>query len=347
MSAAVFYHSGNPDLAFSAELKKITVTDMKGRSVLIPEPSDINRVAILTSPQVLAAYVIGVQDKLCAVTNSVKKWELLYKFDPHLHDVPAVRSQAAQVNIEALLQADPDIVIGSELDMQPVEKSTGLITLRINSSPVKGSINQTIEEIRFFGKVFDREDRAEIYISNINKNLSRIKEAVAGVPLEKRPKVFMGYDTDHLTTYGGGTFMDEWIEAAGCVNAAKGISSLGGKEGGLVSVSMEHILSWDPDIVIIDSGNPEDLLSDSSWSKLSAMKDKKVYRLPSGLFIWNRASCEAAAMLPQWLAIIAYPDKLGNLKLRDEVRRFYVEIFRFKLSDDDINNILYPSIGRR
>jgi iron complex transport system substrate-binding protein len=326
----------------SQKTNPVSINDMTGRTVMIPEPQDIKRVAVLTSPQVLAAYAVGVQDKLCGVTNAVKKWDMLNMYDPHLKKVPAVRSQMAEVNIEALLQADPDIVIGSELDMDKVDKSTKLTTLRINSAQVNGSISQTKDEMRFFGLLFNRQEKSELYVSYLDNILSLIKFSLADIPAEKRLKVFMGYNADHLTTYGGETFMDDWIKAAGCINAAGAVSGLGGKEGGQVTVSMEQVLSWDPDIIIIDNGNPDDLLNNPSWSKLKACQNKKIYRLPVGLFIWNRASCEAAAMVPQWLAITAYPEKLAFMNINDRVREFYIKIFSIQLTDRLIHNILYP-----
>jgi hypothetical protein len=61
-----------------------------------------------------------------------------------------------------------------------------------------------------------------------------------------------------------------------------------------------------------------------------------------GLFIWNRASCEAAAMVPQWLAITAYPEKLDFMNINDQVRQFYIKIFSIQLTDRLIHNILSP-----
>ena len=158
----------------------------------------------------------------------------------------------------------------------------------------------------------------------------------------KKLKVFMGYNPDHLTTYGGGTFMNEWIEAAGCVNAARDISSLGGKEGGLTAISMEQVLSWNPDVVVIDSGSPGSLAGDAVWSGLSAVKNRRVFRLPVGVFIWNRPSCEAGVMLPEWLALTAYPNRFRNMDIRSEVKRFYQEIFHFAFTDEDVRRILHP-----
>jgi len=44
--------------------------DMTGNTVNIPTPDKIERVAVLTSPQVQIMYILGMQDKLCAMTAS-------------------------------------------------------------------------------------------------------------------------------------------------------------------------------------------------------------------------------------------------------------------------------------
>jgi len=326
----------------SARTTMVTITDMAGRRVTLPSPEYIKRVAIQTSPQVLEAYAIGIQDKLCAVTNSVKMWKALIKVDPRLANIPATRSTNAQINIEALLQANPDVCIGGDLDMQVIESATSLPTLHITQGKPGAFFEQLKKEMSFFGLVFGKTARARAFNEYLDNLQATIRSATADLKPEKKLKVFMGYDADHLTTYGGNTFMNEWIEAAGCLNAAKAISSLGGKEGGLTNVSMEQVLAWDPDIIVIDSGNPPDLYKDAVWSKLSAVKNRTAYRLPVGVFIWNRPSCEAGAILPEWLALMAYPDRFKNMDIKSEVKRFYKDVFHFEFTDEDVRHILSP-----
>jgi iron complex transport system substrate-binding protein len=328
--------------AADAAKNAVTVTDMDGRRVAIPPPQSITRVAIQTSPQVLEAYAIGIQDKLCAVTNAVKMWKTLTKVDPHLASVPATRSTNAQVNIEALLQTHPDVCLGGDVDMQVIEQATTLPTLHVSQGRPGSYFEQLKNEVAFFGLVFGRQPRAQAYAAYLDTLQGAIKAATGDLPPDRRVKVFMGFDAEHLTTYGGNTFMDEWIDAAGCVNAARGISSIGGREGGLTSISMEQVLLWNPDIIVIDSGNPEALKRDPVWSTLPAVKNNRVYRLPVGIFIWNRPSCESAAMLPEWLALTAYPSRFRNVDIRSEIKRFYQEIFRFTFTDEDVRQILSP-----
>jgi iron complex transport system substrate-binding protein len=328
--------------ASGAAAPPVTITDMAGRRVTLPAPENIRRVAIQTSPQVLEAYAIGVQDKLCAVTNAVKMWKTLTRVDPRLATVPATRSGNAQINIEALLGTNPDVCIGGDMDMQAIEAATGLPTLHISQGLPGAFFDQLKKEMSFFGAVFARGDRAKVFNEHLDRVQTAVRSATADLMPDKRLRVLMAYNADHLTTYGGNTFMDEWIEAAGCVNAAKAVSSLGGKEGGLTTVSLEQVLAWNPDMIVLDAGRPQDLYQDAVWSKLAAVKNRKVYRLPVGLFIWNRPSCEAGAMLPEWLALTAYPDRFKNIDAIGEVKRFYREVFHFAFTDADVAKILSP-----
>jgi iron complex transport system substrate-binding protein len=315
---------------------------MAGRQVTVPAPEYIRRVAIQTSPQVLEAYAIGVQDKLCAVTSSVKMWKTLTKVDPRLMNIPATRSGNAQINIEALLQTNPDICIGGDIDMKVIEEATDLPTLHISQGKPGAYFEQLKKEMSFFGLVFGRSDRAAVFNRYLDSLQATIKSATSDLSPAKKIRVFMGFNADHLTTYGGNAFMNEWIDAAGCINAARAISSLGGKEGGLTTVSMEQVLAWNPDMIVLDSGNPADLYDDAVWSKLSAVRNRRVYRLPIGVFIWNRPSCEAGAMLPEWLALTAYPNRFMKTDIKKEVQRFYREVFHFTLTDEDVRIILSP-----
>jgi iron complex transport system substrate-binding protein len=334
--------TGSSDEKGNQKIKMRVITDMTGRQVTIPPPDYIRRIAVLTSPQVLNAYAVGVSEELCAVTNSVKRWKLLAKANPRLKDVPAPRAGNAQINIEALLQTNPDLCIGSESDMRPIEKSTKLPTLRI-SLGIPGDYFKSIrQEVAFFGIVFGKEERVRTFDKYLDDALERVKAATEAAQEKKKLKVYMGFDADHLTTYGGGTFMDEWIDAAGCVNSAGAVRSPGGKEGGLAGISMEQLVGWNPDIIIIDTGKPEDLYSKQVWSELSAVKNKNVFRLPMGVFLWNRPSCESAVLFPQWLAVTAYPDRFRSFDFKNYCKSFYADVLGLDIAVGDINQMINP-----
>ena len=319
------------------------LTDMNGNKVEIPTPENIERVAVLTSPQVQIMYIIGMQDKLCAMTASQYRYTLFEKFYPRQADIPAPRRQAADINIEELIASDPQFCIGSETDMDLVRQTTPFPTIDITSASGDPSLvfETRKEEIAMYGEIFGAQDRARKYADYLDSVLARLKEATKSVQ-EKELSVYMGFNADHLTTYGGDTYMQYQIAAAGLTNAAGEIESAGGREGGLITVSPEQILSWNPDIIIIDSGSADELKADAAWQTLNAVQNGRVYILPVGAFIWNRPSPESAVLLPMWLGITAYPDLFTDTTAEDEVKKCWKEIFGFDLSDEDVDSILFP-----
>lgn len=316
------------------------IVDFEERTVTIPTPENIERVAVLTSPPNIITFVLGVNDLVCATSNPIKNSVFLNRIYPRLAEIPAVRAGAGKINIEALLEADPDFCLGSSTDLMPVDDTTGIPTLRCIDTAVTAYPEQQKKEVRFFGEVFGRQEQAEKYCTYLDDNVTAIQAAVGGLPENEKLSVYVGFNADHLTTFGADTFMDEWIYAAGCVNAAHPISTLGGAEGGLAAISMEQVLTWNPDVVIIDTGTPEDVYNDPLWADIPAVKNRQVYYLPRGMFGWNRASVEPAVLFPMWLAVSVYPDKLPGYTIEGELQKFYREIINYELTESDISLIL-------
>ncbi|MDY6971540.1 MAG: ABC transporter substrate-binding protein [Thermodesulfobacteriota bacterium] len=315
-----------------------TIEDMTGRK--IPIPLKINRVAVLTSPCVQIMYIIGARDKLCAITKPFRT-HLLAKIDSNLRSVLAPRDCMTEINIEELLRTNPDICMGSIQDMQTVEGNTKLPTVYLTTISREGiTFEKQMEEVRLFGKIMGKEEKAEKYISYLADGLIFLKKRMANIP-EKR-RVSFGFGPNHQVTLGGDTYLQKRIEAAGCINVAERLSTLGGKEGGLSEVSMEQILAWNPDLVVIDEGTPERVFTNPQWRGITAVKNDKVFRLPIGVFKWNRPSAEASVLFPQWLARIAYPARFQDRSIAAEIKRYFREILEYELDDREIKTILHP-----
>jgi iron complex transport system substrate-binding protein len=315
---------------------------MDGNRVELPVPENIERVAILTSPTVQLIYIMGEQDKLCAMTASQRRFKLFEKFYPPQKMIPAPRKCMADMNIEALLATNPQFCIGTKADMNVVRKNTRLRTITVDTLSPTHFFKCRKEELRLFGKIFGKPDRAEKYCAYLDNVLSDIKSKTTDIPEARRVKVFMGFGPKHMITYGGDTYMQDLIVASRCRNVAEKLSTIAGKEGGLSTVSMEQVLTWNPDIVIIDTGNPAALAKDRVWAGITAVKNGNVFRLPVGGFMWNRASAEVAVLLPQWLALNAYPDRFPDMKAESEIKKYFHKILGFDLSDKDVKRILNP-----
>jgi len=321
------------------------ISDMNGRKIEVPDP--LTRVALFGGPTGQIAYILGVRSQLCAVTNTLRGSELVSAFDPTVKDLPGPRTTSGQINIEELLMSNPQLVIAGNLDGSIVEKKTK-IPVAYTESNMDHGFDLLRSEIRFYASIFQKEARGERYIAYLDKNIAFLQSRTKLIPADKRKKVFNGYGPSHLVTLGGDTFMHERILTAGCLDAVADISTSGTKEGlhsGLSEMSMEKVLGWNPDILIIDSGKPEVLYSDPRWKNIKAVRDRQVFKQPVGIFIWDRPTAEAAILYPLWLAKSAYPEYFKDVDMVREVKRFYTEIMSFDLSDAQAQALLSGSFG--
>jgi iron complex transport system substrate-binding protein len=321
------------------------ITDMNGRKIEVPDP--LTRVALFGGPTGQIAYILGARSQLCAVTSTLKGSELINTFDPTIKDLPGPRTTSGQINIEELLMSNPQLVIAGNLDGSIVEKKTK-IPVAYTESTMNHGFDLLRSEIRFYASVFQKEARGERYIAYLDKNIAFLQSRTKLIPADKRKKVFNGYGPSHLVTLGGDTFMHERILTAGCLDATADITTCGVKEGlhsGLSEMSMERVLGWNPDVLIIDSGKPKELYADPRWKNIKAVRYRQVFKQPVGIFIWDRPTAESAILYPLWLAKTVYPKYFRDVDTAREVKRFYSEIMSFDLSDAQAKALLSGSFG--
>jgi iron complex transport system substrate-binding protein len=317
-----------------------TITDMKGRAFEVADP--LERIALLGGPTGQIAFILGVEDRLCAVTNTLKMSALVDTFFPEIQDIPAPRTTSGSINIEELIKSYPDIAIAGDIDGGIVLEKTRIPVAFLEDSMGEG-LEDIKKEVRFYGNVFNTPDRAERYVDFLNRMTRFVQERTRDIPADQRKKVFQGYNPSHLVTLGGDTFMQERIEIAGCLNAAQSVTTIGQRTGlhsGLGEVSMEQVLDWNPDILVINYSTPEDVYADPRWRQIKAVQNRQVYLQPAGVFIFNRPTAESAAIFPLWLANKAYPEKFADVCIPCMVKKFYQKVFQFDLTDDQVTHIL-------
>jgi iron complex transport system substrate-binding protein len=89
------------------------------------------------------------------------------------------------------------------------------------------------------------------------------------------------------------------------------------------------------------------MAANPQWQTIPAVRNHRVFYEPAGIFIFNRPTAESAVLYPLWLAIKAYPERFKDIKLKDEVRRFYKEICGWSLSDEQVANIISGAYENR
>ena len=317
-----------------------TIVDMRGDEIRVPDP--LERVALFGGPTGQVAYLMGARDKICAFSKAMKASDLLAELDPSIKTVPAPRGTAGNINLETMIMANPQLVVAGDPDGSIVSRKTGLPVAYLESD-MGGGQKMLKEEIRFYARVFDAQARGERYIDYLDRITGLIRSRVADINPADRKVVFHGYGPDHLVTLGGDTFIKERIEIAGCINATDMVGSKGKQEGlhfGLAEISMEQVLMWNPDLLVIDSGSPQSLFKDARWATVKAVQQKQVFFQPVGIFILDRPTAEAAVLHPLWLAKMAYPDRFEDVDLVAEVMHFYNTLMGLKVTQEQAGKIL-------
>ncbi|MGB0681538.1 MAG: iron ABC transporter substrate-binding protein [Magnetovibrionaceae bacterium] len=246
---------------------------------------------------------------------------------PSVIDLPVLGRLAGRggtANVEVVLKADPDLVIdyGS---VRPtfisladrVQDQTGLPVALLD-----GSLDEIPETFRKLGAFLHRQDRASLLADKAEELLARIDRIVAAEPAENRPRVYYGRGGTGLETGRRGSINVEMLNRLGAVNVAAATG-----DGGLARISLEQVVTWDPDLIItIDPNFYADIFENPQWAGLRAVREGRVYLAPDLPFGWfDRPPSINRLIGLEWLVHLLYPDRAeGDLV---EIARTFMATF--------------------
>ena len=177
--------------------------------------------------------------------------------------LPAVGTLGAP-SMEPLIAAKPDLVVAESL-RQEIPASFGL---RVELFPA-ANFDDYFRNLERLGALLGRKEKAAKEVARARRRLEAWREADAGLPDRRRPKVLVVIGDSPVITAGKRSFLTAMIELAGGRNAAAG------EDRDYFSCSPEEIALWNPD-VILAPGLPEEKLRElersPAWSGLSAVK---------------------------------------------------------------------------
>jgi iron complex transport system substrate-binding protein len=313
----------------------VTITDDAGEKVTIK--GKVTKIADAWRAHNEVVVVLGGGKEIVATVNKKSSVPWLYKVVPDLNN--AISTFGDDFNTEDLVSRKPDVVFMSDGDKNAAKiSSLGIPVVQLsftNFSEMKHCISLTAEVM---GK--DAVERAEKYNNYLDSTVNSIKEKTSSLTDDKRPKVLHVESLNPIEVDGGSTIINEWIETAGGINVAKGV------KGNMKEVSMEHILKWNPDVIIIGANGVngkvttvDELKSNELWANVSAVKNNKVYQNPTGAYLWDRYSPEEVLQL-QWAAKTLHPDLFQDIDIKEITYNYYKDYLGYSLTDSDIERIL-------
>lgn len=313
----------------SADTK--TVVDAMGNTVTIP--TQVNKIVVLygacSAPIVLSA--LGVGDKLTG--GLCFKTPLQLKVQPEYANLDTYKVQEYEGNIEELLKLKPDVVFGwYTLKNEKEMRDAGIPLVLLKST----GLADEMKNIAIIGEVTGTQDKAKELVGYFNDTIKQIENKVADIPVSQRKKVMVLSKSNPIKAMGADARDGDMIRKAG------GVSVMDDMKGFFVDLNMETLLNLDPDYIIVSptsNTSYSDIMNNPVWDSVRAKKEGHVYQAPTGVFYWDKSQVEPNLYL-LWLANLMYPDIITSEQLKDEAKKFYKQIFKYDLSDDEYNTIL-------
>lgn len=335
LGAIYFIHNANKSNNVTEQPKqsqntKREITDMDGNKVTIP--AKVERVGTSWPGFCNVIFTVSDGNKLTAGPQQLKKYPWAVKLFPQINNIDYPFS--GKTNIEELIKSKPDVVFlrkGDEID-KIKEANIPVVMIDYKNNTIEDVINAVV----LTGKVLGDSEykKATEYKNYFNGKIKQISTVTSKLTESDKPKTIYLSVSGETSVWGRNNPQDEAISIAGGVNqAAKDID-------GYKTVSIEQILKWDPDVIVVEGDSKQSkMMNDPSWKQLKAVKNNKVFTSPNGVFAWARLGSESALQL-SWLAKTLHPDKFQNIDIAKETKYFYSEFFKHKLTDDELSKIL-------
>lgn len=299
-------------VAATAHAATVTCTDKLGRTVNVPVP--VKRAVFLQTSEMIPA--LGIWDHVVGLGRHTYKNDLLTAAKPELGRVIPEVGTGTSVNVEVLLALRPDLVITWTIKPENV-KFMEARKLRVLAEYPE-SVAEVYEVMRLYGALFDKRERSEAVIRAMEKTLHLVRDKISKIPREGRRKVLWLGRTSTSVSCGIG-LSSEMMEFAGGTNPASSLRR------GSTNVSMEQIISWDPEVIFVwgyAHYTTEDILNSPQWRSITAVRKGKVYKAPR----WSTWSPRVAPLV-LWMAATIYPESFLEVNPEKMIDDFYREVF--------------------
>lgn len=319
------------------------VTDSGGRKVTVPDR--IDKVFAAGPPAAILLYMLA-PEKMTGWPNSLREEERPYVARAY-RDLPALgrlTGRGGTANLEVVLKSKPDLILdfGSVRDTyislaDAVQNQTGIPYVLID-----GRFDKTPDALRLLGRTLGLGERGEQLATYVENTFDEIDAAIANVPKENRPRVYLARGPDGLETGVRGSINTEIIERAGGINVADAPG-----QRGIVRASIEQVIVANPDTIITwDRNFYERVRNDPLWSGIEAVKRGRIYLSPTAPFGWiDRPPSLNRIIGLKWLARIFYPGRFKE-DFNETVREFYKLFYHVDLSEVELERLLEWSKGR-
>lgn len=300
----------------------IIVTDQAGREVTIEsEPQKLVSGYYISTSLLIA---LDLDDKLVGIEAKANKRPIYKLSAPELIDLPSIGT-AKEFDLEGCIALEPDLVI---LPMKLKNTAESLEKLGIDVLYVNPESQELLTEMmNLIGTVTNTQKEAKALMDFTTKHETILTKALENATT---PSVYLAGNSSMLSTAGSAMYQSDMITLAGGKNVAADI-----KDNYWVEIDYEQLLTWNPEYIILASDatyTVDDVLADPNLAECSAVKNNKVYQMPSKAESWD-SPVPSGILGSVWLATTLHEDLFSAADASAIIDEYYETFYDFKYSE--------------
>jgi iron complex transport system substrate-binding protein len=326
-------------VAVSLGWGQIRVEDQRGQLITLPKPAE----RIVTIPIPMASIVMALDGSSRrivgmhpAARQSIQEGFLRRVFPEALSiQADVTRGGMFTPNLESILALRPDLIVQwtEPADVVRVLEEARLTVVGLINDPPTQEIHE--RNLAIVGEVIGQRERVARLVRSQQEVRQQIEAAVAAIPESDKPRVlYFRTLRQRMAPAGRHTYQNFWIHLAGGTNVAA-------FTGMNTAVNVEQIVAWNPQVMFIgsfDDATPDDIMRHPALAAVDAVRQRRVYKLPHGGYRWDPGSHESH-LTWQWAAMLLHPERI-RFDLRQAMRDTYTFLYRYELTDAEMNDIL-------
>lgn len=289
----------------------IQVTDTLGHQVTLTQPA--KRIVVLFEASLDDLYMLGASSAIIGIPAKIYHSTGLFSaysiIDSRIKErkIATPSSWEASTNLESIIALQPDLVIinSSQRDVIELLKQMNIAVYAVQSE----NLMQTQKELLDLGQLTGTSIRATQLVAFITQEIQAMHSKSTAPP----KRVYYAWSGGRIfSTSGRNSMPNSIMTLAGTENIIR-------SEIDQPSVNPEHLLEWDPDIILLWNSDPQQIYQRPELQFLTAVKNKAVFSL-SPSFLFNPHTPKillAANQLHHWVN----PSQLNGMTAENDQKR--------------------------
>jgi|LFRM01.1.fsa_nt_gb iron complex transport system substrate-binding protein len=318
--------------------KDRTFTDSVGREIVLP--ANLTRIA----PSGTLAQIIlftACPDLLCGIAVPFTDSQLKL-VDPKFKELPVMGKfygKGPDFNLETVLLAQTEVIVdfGEAKDSTKDDMDGVMNQINVPTVFIEATFEGMPETYRQIGLLIGDTSRTDELAKHCEETLALSEAAKTAIPEDEQVRVYWAMGDFGLNTNAVGSFHSEALDYVPVINVAEVEAA---NKGSGSEVSMEQIIQWNPDYILIDTLKlAQEMKKDPAWSALPAMNARNIIIVPEQPygFLANPPSVNRYLGV-RWLGATFYPE-IYTRSVKDEVLDFLKLFYDAEPSDVEFDAI--------